>query len=99
MPGADKEFLTIAELAALLQVNRKAVMAWTRRGMPHLRLGRSVRIPREKALAWLETGAASPPPQSPSLEPSQPENGSAPARVPRAQRVPTYRRARPGQSA
>lgn len=51
------EYLTIDQLAALLQVSPKSVSRWASadRSMPVLRIGRTVRFPKERVLRWLRT--------------------------------------------
>ena len=51
------EYLTAEQVAALLQVSVKSVQRWacTDASMPVLRIGRTVRFPRERLLRWLKT--------------------------------------------
>lgn len=54
--GQDsREYLTGCQLAALLQVSVKSVARWANSdpSMPVLRIGRTVRFPRERLLRWL----------------------------------------------
>jgi phage terminase Nu1 subunit (DNA packaging protein) len=49
-----QDFLTAKELAASLRVSVAAVRAWTRRGLPHIKLGRRlVRYNRAECVRWL----------------------------------------------
>ena len=49
------EVLTVDEVAALLRVDRKTVYeAVHRRQIPHVRVGRAIRIQRAAFEAWLE---------------------------------------------
>ena len=53
--GAGPDYLTPAQLAILLQVSVKSVQRWasTDPSMPMLRIGRTVRFPKERVLRWL----------------------------------------------
>ncbi len=53
---SDPAYLTPAEVAELLRVSEKSVYRWakTEPTMPVLKLGGSVRFPRERLLRWLE---------------------------------------------
>lgn len=52
-----QEYLTGEQLAKLLQVSVKSVSRWAIRdpSMPVLRIGRTVRFPRERLIKWLKT--------------------------------------------
>ena len=50
------ELLTVPETAAFLDVSRDTVYRLIREGqLPHVRLGRLLRVPRTKLDEWLET--------------------------------------------
>jgi len=51
----DASYLTAAQLAALIQVDKATVYRWAAAepSMPTLRIGSVVRFPREQVLAWL----------------------------------------------
>ncbi len=60
MTGIDhdiRDYLTGDQVAALLQVSVKSVQRWasTDPSMPVLRIGRTVRFPRERLFRWLKT--------------------------------------------
>ena len=60
MTGSDqpnRDYLTGEQVAALLQVSVKSVQRWASNdpSMPVLRIGRTVRFPRERLLRWLKT--------------------------------------------
>ena len=63
-PGAQvPEYLTVDQVAAMLQVGNKSVYRWLKGDptMPALKIGGTVRLPRERLLRWLqqrEQGAA-----------------------------------------
>jgi excisionase family DNA binding protein len=50
------EYLTVPQVAALLQVSAKSVFRWATEDatMPVLRMGRTVRVPRDRFLRWLQ---------------------------------------------
>lgn len=58
--------LLVDEVAPYLRVDRKTLYAEIREGrFPAVRLGRTVRIPREGLLRWLETQGRVVPPGGP----------------------------------
>jgi len=60
------KLLFATEVAALLRVSENRIYELAARHMiPHVRIGRQLRFPEEKLLAWLEDGGA-------PLEASQP---------------------------
>lgn len=97
----DAAYLTIDGLAARLGVHRNTIKNWIKRGLPVLKIGRTVRIPTAEAEAWLRTGGSpstSPPER---LAPPDKENLQAPPtgspgvtgprpRIPKAQRRPVF---------
>jgi len=53
-----QEFLTVPQTAEILQVNPHTVYNWLyTKGLPHVKLGKIVRIPRDKLDKWLEEQA------------------------------------------
>ena len=55
MNGIDDEFLTVAEVAAILKLNQQTVRNWIDQGsLPALHVGRRVRIRRSDFEALLE---------------------------------------------
>ena len=53
----DATYLTADQVGELLQVSGKSVYRWASRdaSMPTLRIGATVRFPRERLLAWLRS--------------------------------------------
>ena len=53
----EPEYLTGEQVASLLQCSVKSVQRWASHdpSMPVLRIGRTVRFPRERLLRWLKT--------------------------------------------
>jgi excisionase family DNA binding protein len=57
MTGSDQDtYLTGEQLSKLLQVSVKSISRWASSdpSMPVLRIGRTVRFPRERLLRWLK---------------------------------------------
>ena len=50
-PGPD--FMTVREFARYLSVSRRTIYRLIRKGLPSVLIGRSRRVPREYAIAWL----------------------------------------------
>ena len=61
-PAGLPEYLTAAQVAAMLQLSAKSVfrLAAADATMPQLRLGGSVRFPRERLLRWLKAREGGP---------------------------------------
>ena len=71
MTGIDDQFLTVAEVAALLKLNQQTVRNWIDQGsLPALHIGRRVRIRRSDFDALLERGRIAAPS---TVEPSPAE--------------------------
>ena len=49
-----EEFLTKAELAQVLKVSVSTVDVWLSQGMPHLKLGRAVRVRLGESIEWFQ---------------------------------------------
>lgn len=59
--GQELLLLTVPETARLLRIGRNTVYELVARGeLPAVRLGRVIRIPRRRLLAWLECQANGP---------------------------------------
>ena len=56
LPAEQQEYLTGEQLAELLQVSVKSISRWaiSDSSMPVLRIGRTVRFPKERLLRWLK---------------------------------------------
>jgi excisionase family DNA binding protein len=52
------QLLTVAMAAELLKVPAKSVYALLPLGLPHVRIGRRVRIPEGELVAWIEAQKA-----------------------------------------
>ena len=90
MSASGDEFLTVAEIAALLKVNQMTVRSWIARGeLPAHRLGRRVRIRRSDFDSFLERTRIEP--TQPDGEQSSAEPSGGKSRLPR--RSQTQRRA------
>jgi excisionase family DNA binding protein len=58
-------FITVGEVAALLRVNHKTVRAAEKRGLVRaLRVGKTVRFPRDEVRRFVESGGLPPAPAS-----------------------------------
>lgn len=77
----ESAFLTVPETASLLGISRNSTYELVRRNrLPHVRLGRTVRIPRRIFERWIESEVGIPLPDpavvSWSREPIEPEPSS-----------------------
>ena len=61
--SAEAGYLTPAQVAELLQVSEKSVYRWAKAdaSMPMLRIGGTVRFPRERLERWLRNREQGPP--------------------------------------
>ncbi len=51
-----KEFLTVKEMSEIFRVSSKTVYAWVSlRKVSSVKIGKSIRIPRDECEEWLET--------------------------------------------
>ncbi len=68
---ALREYLTLEQVAALLQVSKKTLSRWAKKdaSLPVLRIKGTVRFPREKFLRWLRSREQGPGQARRSLEP------------------------------
>jgi excisionase family DNA binding protein len=70
----DDEFLTVAEIAAILKLNQQTVRNWIDQGsLPAFRVGRRVRIRRADFDALVNAGTTGNPPSEPTLTIWDPE--------------------------
>jgi excisionase family DNA binding protein len=61
MPDPPDEFMTVAEVAAILKLNQQTVRDWIDSGfLPALRIGRRVRVKRSDFNALLESSYSGP---------------------------------------
>lgn len=49
-----KHYVTINELIERLQVTRQAVWNWRKKGLPSIKIGRSVRFNLEDVQKWID---------------------------------------------
>ena len=82
MKLSDDEFLTVADVAAILRLNQMTVRNWIDQGyLPAFRVGRRVRILRSYLEQFLEASRT----QAPAARPSHPDveaEGPAPPAAP-----------------
>jgi len=65
--SSGEDFLTVAEIAAILKLNQQTVRNWIERGLlPALRIGRRVRVRRGDFERFLDQGRTTRPPASKS---------------------------------
>jgi excisionase family DNA binding protein len=50
----ESDYLSIREFAAYLSVSGRTIYRLIAAGLPSVKVGRSRRVPREHAIAWLE---------------------------------------------
>lgn len=56
MTEGQRELMTVAEAATELRISRDGCYDLVRRGkLPHVRIGRAIRIPRAQLARWVET--------------------------------------------
>ena len=61
MDTADREVLTVAECASFLRISRNKAYDLINEGrLPHIRLGRSLRVPRRGLDAWIASESGLP---------------------------------------
>jgi excisionase family DNA binding protein len=63
-PHLEPAYMTVAQVAELLQVAEPTIYAWTRKlpDMPCVRLAGTVRFPRARLLEWLRSREQGRPP-------------------------------------
>lgn len=47
-------YLTTEDLSEKMKVSRQTVWKWRKLGMPHIKIGRSVRFEEKEVKAWVE---------------------------------------------
>ena len=79
---SDSPFLTIAEAALLLRVNRRTLdnLRWQNDGPPFRRHGGRIIYHRDEVLAWSKQRRARTPSTKTPQEPPEGSNGSQPCR-------------------
>jgi excisionase family DNA binding protein len=63
-PPTSFSYATIDAFAERLQVHKNTVRHWLKKGLPHVKAGRTVRIVLERADTWLASGGAETPVRS-----------------------------------
>ena len=76
-----QELLTVAELAGFMRVSLSTAYGLVHRaGFPAIRVGRQIRIPRDRLLTWVhERGGLSRPPRT-TVSGTAPQTGARPVR-------------------
>ena len=55
MPS-DIKFLTIEDLAEMLQVTRTTIYNLKSKGLPFIKLGRNIRFDQDEVIEWIKNG-------------------------------------------
>lgn len=50
-----KELLTTEKLSEILKVSRITIYNWRKKGLPCIKIGRTVRFDLEKVMEWIES--------------------------------------------
>ncbi len=50
----DTNLLTIDEARSILRVGRNVMYELTKTGLPHIKVGKQIRIPREELMQWIK---------------------------------------------
>ena len=53
--GADIKFLTVDDVAEMLQVARSTIYNLKKQGMPFIKLGKNIRFDQEEVIHWVKT--------------------------------------------
>lgn len=53
--GADTKFLTVDDVANMLQVARSTIYNLKKQGMPFIKLGKNIRFDQEEVINWVKT--------------------------------------------
>ena len=55
--GADVKFLTIEDVADMLQVTRTTIYNLKKKGLPYIKLGKNIRFCQEEVINWVMNNA------------------------------------------
>ena len=55
--GADIKFLTIEDVADMLQVTRMTIYNLKKKGLPYIKLGKNIRFSQEEVVNWVMNNA------------------------------------------
>jgi excisionase family DNA binding protein len=58
--GSDVKFLTIEDVADMLQVTRTTVYNLKKRGLPFIKIGKSIRFNQEDVIEWVMNNSRDP---------------------------------------
>lgn len=53
--GADIKFLTVEDVAEMLQVTRTTIYNLKKKGLPFIKLGKNIRFDQEEVVEWVKT--------------------------------------------
>ncbi|MFB9274186.1 helix-turn-helix domain-containing protein [Cohnella cellulosilytica] len=51
----EKTLLTVDEARSILRVGRNVMYDLTKNGLPHIKVGKQIRIPREALYNWIKS--------------------------------------------
>lgn len=51
----ENEFLTVEELSKMLKISRSTIDRWRKEGLPHIKIGNSIRFDKAEVLQWLNS--------------------------------------------
>lgn len=52
---ADIKYLTIEDVAEMLQVTRSTIYNFKKKGLPFIKIGKTVRFDQEEVIDWIKT--------------------------------------------
>ncbi|EFU43405.1 hypothetical protein PVOR_03580 [Paenibacillus vortex V453] len=52
--GKNHDLLTIDEAREILRIGRNAMYNLIKEGIPHIKIGKQIRIPRESLYTWIK---------------------------------------------
>ena len=55
--GAEVKFLTIEDVADMLQVTRTTIYNLKKKGLPFIKIGKNIRFNQEDVIAWVMSNA------------------------------------------
>lgn len=55
--GSDVKFLTIEDVADMLQVTRTTIYNLKKKGLPFIKLGKNIRFNQEEVIDWVMSNA------------------------------------------
>lgn len=53
--SSDIKFLTVEQVAEMLQVTRTTIYNLKKKGLPFIKLGKNIRFDQEEVIVWVKT--------------------------------------------